>query len=148
MSLHLLSHWNPAEHVPVHISLGCVFGIIVLFKCWPSFHLRQAGSNTIPTSLLIWCFLDDVQCLLTKRGVYYSIQRVQFWSYLARLCNSSISKVSLNVVQWTWNVLQQAFVSAMECCMVSMRMGHGGWVHCLLFSLKKSSWGVCCVKTC
>ncbi len=83
--------WNQ-----LRVSLA-VFGIIVLMKCPPLFHLHHPGrwqqifiknvsvhfsihpsfnymnfASTIP-----WCFWGDVHCHLTsKHGVYYGIQRV------------------------------------------------------------------------
>ena len=102
--------------------------------CW-----RTAPHHDVPTSKLpCWYGVFRVMCHLTsKHGLYYGIQRVQFWSHLTRLYSPSTSQACLNAVQQTLNKLQHAFSSAMESCVVSVHSGHGGWVHYLLFSLKQ-----------
>ena len=69
-------------------------------------------------------FFGDVQCHLTSQhGVFYGIQRIQFWTHLTRLYSPSISQAFLNVVHQTLNKLQHYFSSSMESCVVSMHTG-------------------------
>ena len=57
------------------------FATIVLQKYNPI-----PGFSHLQTSLLVCYFWVEVQChLSSKHGVYYGIQRVQFWSHLTRL---------------------------------------------------------------
>ncbi len=85
---------------PIESFLGCVFGIIVSLKCPPSFHLhhlcrwQQIFIKNVSVHFSIhpsfnymnffqcytMIFWGDVQChLISKHGVYYGIQRVQFF---------------------------------------------------------------------
>lgn len=102
--------------------LGCLFGIIVLLKCLPSFHhhpgrwqrifIKSVSLHFFHSSFLqlyevcqyrVLCFWGDVQCCVSsRRAMCYGIQRVQFCFHLTRLSQhfTGLSECRVANCQW------------------------------------------------
>lgn len=116
--------------------------LLSFLQLYGFFHDCLLKSDSTPccirlqTSLLVWSFLDDVQChFSSKYGcVLWHPKRSSLVSF-DRLYCPSITQACPKVVQQTLSKLQQAF-SSIQSCVVSLHTDHVDLVS-HLFSLKQ-----------